>query len=112
MTFASGLDGSQYAAEASISAPALFQSIRPPIGLLGFVSDNVCKGVLGYLSRKVRFIPRPVSKGAAEAVHRHMLGIPAQHPTQHHLQRHHRERSSGPLAREYELGDSRLGRVS
>src|ERR1700733_5746096 len=67
--------------------------------------------MLGYLSRKVRFIPRPVSKSASEAMHRHMLRIPAQHPAQHHFQRHPRKRPSGPLAREYELGDSRLSEL-
>ena len=77
------------------SAGPFFQRVAAPVGLLGFVSDDMGVRRLGDFARKMRFVASPIAESRTETVNRHRLLI---HPVQKHFHRHDGKRLTGALA--------------
>ena len=88
--------------------PPFFEGITTPVGLFGFVADDMRQSALGDFARKMRFVAGPIAKAAAKAVYGNVLSAQAAHDFGH---RHMRERLSAAVAGKNKLVDLHLGEL-
>ena len=59
----------------------LLQRVAAPIGLLGFVADDVSERSFGQFAREIRLVARPIAEGRTKPVNRDPIGL---HSAQEH----------------------------